>query len=224
MPYFDEYAGFDQNMKEETPPSPEPVQEPENGNTIAHTVFDYAELLIFTIVFVLLATTFFFRHAVVVGPSMQHTLENGEHLIISDLFYTPTAGDIVVLEDHDATGITEPIIKRIVATEGDTVEIREDGVYVNGVHLDEDYAYEEGNPSHYMNDYLLFCRLNDRTGAANEDGSVYTYHVGEGEVFVIGDNRFNSTDSRAFGAVSENGILGRVVLRITPFERFGGVD
>ncbi len=224
MPYFDEYAGFDRNMTGETPPAP-PAPQPNEKETAAHTIFDYAELLIITVFFVLLASTFLFRHAVVVGLSMQNTLEDGEHLIISDLFYTPKHGDIVVLESHEEAHIGEPIIKRVIGIEGDTIEIRREGVYRNGELLQEDYAYTEGNPaSTTYNDYIFFGLLHDSIGAANDDKTAFTYHVGENEVFVLGDNRFNSTDGRAFGPVNKDSILGRVVLRLTPLNRFGGVD
>ncbi len=224
MPYFDDYQGFDQNMTGETPPAPAPEPDTNNRETAAHTIFDYIELLVLTVFFVLLATTFFFRHAVVVGPSMQNTLEDGEHLIISDLFYSPERGDIVVLESYEETGINEPIIKRVIATEGETVEIRADGVYIDGVHLEEPYANEQGSPIAALNDYLIYGKRHDVIDAIDESGTVFTYHVGEGEVFVLGDNRFNSTDGRTFGPVSEDCILGHVVLRLTPFSKFGGVD
>ncbi len=218
MPYFDEYAGFDQNMRDEGTPPPAPSPAPEkNTHTAAHTIFDYAEMLILTVVFVLLATTFLFRHTVVVGGSMNNTLKDGQHLIISDVFYSPKRGDIVVIENKEETGIDTPIIKRVIGIAGDTIEIKRDGVYLNGSLLEESYAVEVGN------DYLSYGFTRYDPSAANIDKTVYTYHIGEGEVFVLGDNRFHSEDSRMFGAVTEKAILGRVILRLTPFEKFGGV-
>ncbi len=223
MPYFDDYAGFDENMKADDQTTSPPPAPQKDTHTVAHTIFDYAELLILTVIFVLFATTFLFRHTVVVGPSMMNTLQNGEHLIISDLFYTPKRGDIVVIESEAETGISSPIIKRIIAVEGDTVEINANGVYLNGNRLDEsDYAFLF-SPGAAGENYLSYGDNRYLSSAANADKTVYTYHVGRGEVFVLGDNRFNSTDSRMFGPVSENAILGRVILRLTPFEKFGGV-
>ncbi len=224
MPYFDEYTEFDQNMREggETP-TPPPAPDKSGGTTAAHTIFDYVELLVLTVFFVLIATTFFFRHTVVVGPSMMNTLEDGEHLIISDAFYSPDCGDIVVIESEVETGISTPIIKRIVATAGDIVEVKHDGIYRNGVLLDEPYVRLE-SAAHANENYISFGRDRYLSSAANPSKTVYTYHVGEGEVFILGDNRFDSTDGRMFGTVSEDCILGRVLFRLTPFEKLGGVD
>ncbi len=164
--------------------------------------FDFAELFVFTFVIVLLLTTFIFRHSVVEGGSMENTLHNGEHLIISDAFYTPKRGDVIVCEDY-STGLRKPIVKRIIALGGDTVEITADKVYVNGEELTEDYV--------------------------NIDSDIYVYTpmsctVPEGEVFVMGDHRNNSSDSRVFGTVREDAILGKVIVRFYPFDKFGKIE
>ena len=167
-------------------------------------LFDVVELCVFTLLAVILITSFFFKHSVVEGSSMENTLINGEHLIISDLFYTPKRGDIIVCEDH-TTAISRPIVKRVIAVSGDTVEITEAGIiYVNDAPLDE-------------SDYVFI------------DDPYYTYTygkwtVGEGELFVMGDHRNNSTDSRVLGTVSEDSVLGKVLLRFYPFNKFGKVD
>lgn len=164
--------------------------------------FDFAELFVFTFVIVLLLTTFIFRHSVVEGGSMENTLHNGEHLIISDAFYSPKRGDVIVCEDY-STGLRKPIVKRIIALGGDTVEITSEKVYVNGEELTEDYVY------------------------INSDIYVYTpmsCTVPEGEVFVMGDHRNNSSDSRVFGTVREDAILGKVIVRFYPFDKFGKIE
>ncbi len=84
--------------------------------------FDFIELFVFTLVAVMILTTFFFRHSIVEGESMEGTLTEGEHLIISDLFYKPERGDIIVCEDYE-TGLFKPIVKRIIAIGGDTVKV-----------------------------------------------------------------------------------------------------
>lgn len=168
------------------------------------SVFDLVELFVFTLLAVMLITSFFFRHSVVEGRSMENTLKDGEHLIISDFFYTPERGDIVVCEDY-TTAIRKPIVKRVIAVAGDRIVIKPSGeIYVNGKLLDE-------------SDYLFI------------DRPYYKYKecdmiVPEGKIFVMGDHRNSSTDSRDIGAVSEDSVLGKVLLRFYPFNRFGTVD
>ncbi len=239
MPYFDEYSGFDQSMKEDPKEQrPAPPQRKSNAEFAANTLFDYVELLALTVFFILIATLFLFRHAVVDGSSMLRTLEHGEHLIISDAFYlSPASGDIIVFEDNEQTGSSGPLIKRIIATEGQTVIITKDGVIVHDGHvsyddltkkqkkpLDESYIYLFGNSTAMYNDYLEYGKAQDRfLGAYDPENEVFTYHIGEDEVFVLGDNRFNSLDSRYFGPIETDCILGRVLFRITPLSKFGGV-
>ena len=167
--------------------------------------FDFVELFIFTLLAVILLTTFVFRHSVVDGGSMEDTLHDGEHLIISNLFYTPEKGDIVVLQDR-ATGLQNPLVKRVIATEGDTIEILADGtIFVNEKIIDEPYVYLDG-PDNFMG-------LPKTT-------------VPEDMIFVLGDHRNNSTDSRTFRStfVREDAVLGKVIIRIYPFDAFGKVD
>lgn len=165
--------------------------------------FDFVELFVFTLAVIMVLTTFVFRHSIVEGSSMEQTLYEGEHLIISDLFYTPKAGDIVVCEDY-STGHYKPLIKRVIATEGQTVATDQWGnVYVDGKRIKEDYVYVNGH---------------DEFAVPNE------WVIPEGEVFVLGDHRNLSSDSRSFGTVSEDSILGKVILRIYPFDRFGPID
>ena len=172
----------------------------------AGAFFDFVELATFTIVIILLVSCFFFRHTVVNGGSMEQTLTNGEHLIISDFMYTPKNGDIIVFEVLNTPG-TPSYIKRVIATAGQTVAIREGVVYLDGTALDESEYLFYDVPSI---EYIEYPET----------------EVPEGYVFVLGDHRNDSTDSRysTVGMVDIRSILGRVVLRITPFQRFGAVD
>ena len=172
-------------------------------------IFDIAEMFVFVLAAVLIMTSFIFKHSVVEGGSMLNTLEDGEHLIISDLFYTPKRGDIIVFEDY-STMLKKAVVKRVIALPGETVEVKknENGifeVYINGEYLAEEYAYNEIDNSAL-------------------DGGVWT--IGEGEVFVLGDNRYNSTDSRdsRVGPIDIDSILGKVLFRFYPFDKFGAVD
>ena len=183
------------------------------------TMFDFLELFIFTFVFVLLATSFIFRHSVVSGPSMMNTLQNGDKLIISDLFYEPEYRDIIVVQDYSA-GITDPIVKRVIATEGQTVKITPDGVSVDGMMLDEsDYIFTDGLPYSHLTrlDHTKFIHCPDY---AFVPGSFCEFTVPEGELFVLGDHRNISQDSYFYGNVREDAILGKVIVRIYPNFQF----
>lgn len=175
-------------------------------------VFDIAEMFVFVLVAVVILTAFVFRHSIVEGNSMNNTLQDGDHLIISDLFYTPERGDIVVFEDY-STFLKKAVVKRVIGLPGETVEIRLDSegtvlVYINGVQLDEKYAFNACD--------------------ANLDTSNYNKPItlGDDEIFVMGDNRYHSTDSRisGVGPIKIDAILGKVVLRFMPFDKFGTVE
>lgn len=185
--------------------------DPENPRRI-DGVFDFLELFVFTLVAVMLLTTFFFKHSVVEGDSMNQTLTDGDHLIIWDAFYTPERYDIVVFEDYSIEDqkLKKPIIKRIIGLPGETVEINQadDGkliIYVDGVQIEDEYGY-----------YLSSNVYLDET----------KWTLAEDEIFVLGDNRCNSTDSRteSVGPISTNTILGKVVLRFYPFASFTTFD
>lgn len=167
-------------------------------------VYDWIQCIIFALVFCVLLFVFAVRMVNVVGHSMVPTLEQSDKVVISNLFYHPKQGDVVVLRKQ--TLMQEPIVKRIIATEGQTVDIDfDDGVvYVDGKALDEPYVNE---PVH------------DRE---NFEGKIT---VPEGCVFVMGDNRNASTDSRdaRLGCVDTHYIMGRVYFTLFPVKNIGVV-
>ena len=193
--------------------------------------FDFLELFVFTMVAVLVLTTFVFRHSIVDGGSMEKTLYGSEHLIISDFLYTPKRGDVIVFQDYSkekySSQLTLPLVKRIIAVGGDTIRVYRDGrVYVNDMTtpIDEyDYTYARPNANH-LYDYTnrdipgITCHPNEY------DPEYIECTVPEGEIFVMGDHRDASTDSRAFGTVSEKTILGKVLFRFYPFDKFGKIN
>lgn len=171
-------------------------------------IFDWLETFAFAFAFVLIVFTFIFRVVTVDGKSMHYTLDNGDKLIISDVLYTPSFGDIIVVSNN-ATG-NRPIIKRVIATEGQVVDINFDTweITVDGQVLSENYINDEEKefgipltPSHYQ----------------------FPLTVSENCVFVLGDNRNHSSDSRYYGQFSRNEIMGRVLFRIFPFSDIGTV-
>ena len=167
--------------------------------------FDFVELFVFTLAIVIFITSFIIRHSVVIGPSMENTLYEGERLLISDLFYTPERGDVIVFQDPD-TNLKGALVKRVIGIPGDRIEIIEISgvicVFRNGELLLEPYVYVDGKYSH--DDIYLT--------------------VPEGEYFVMGDHRNNSADSRTFGTIKEESILGKVLLRFYPFDKFGPIE
>ena len=167
-------------------------------------VYDWIQCIIFALVFCVLLFVFAVRMVNVVGHSMVPTLEQSDKVVISNLFYHPKQGDVVVLRKQ--TLMQEPIVKRIIATEGQTVDIDfDDGVvYVDGKALDEPYVNE---PVH------------DRE---NFEGKIT---VPEGGVFVMGDNRNASTDSRdaLLVCVDTRYIMGRVYFTLFPVKNIGVV-
>ena len=171
-----------------------------NGANARAEVYDWIQCIIFALVFCVLLFVFGARMVNVVGHSMVPTLEQNDKVIISNLFYHPKQGDIVVLRKQ--TLMDEPIVKRIIATEGQTVDIDfDDGVvYVDGKALDEPYVNTPTNLSYDM---------------------TFPVTVPEGKIFVLGDNRNDSLDSRStdIGFINENKVLGKVVFRFYPFDK-----
>ena len=195
-----DFDGSDEDDAEYELEEEEEKYSPESPRFI-DKAFELVELIAYTFVAIMIITSFFIRHSVVDGRSMQNTLSHSDVVIISDFLYTPKRGDVVVFEDYSVSDT--PLIKRVIGIAGDTVEISRDGtVYVNGEALVEDYVH-------------LSYGWVPRAGV---------YEIGEGEVFVLGDHRNLSMDSEDFGPVNAESIIGRVLFRLFPFDGFGAIE
>lgn len=152
----------------------------------------------------ILLFTFVFRIIVVSGPSMENTLSNGDAMVVWSLGYEPKQGDVIVLTQPSYQ--EDSIVKRIIAVGGQTVDIdySTSTVSVDGKVLEEDYIKEWMNVPSY--------------GTENSHVT-----VPEGCLFVMGDNRNKSADSRypTIGVIDERCVIGRAVLVVFPFSNLG---
>lgn len=165
---------------------------------ILRSVFISASILILII-------TFVFTMVIVDGRSMQHTLESGDKIIVTKMGYQPKDGDVIVVGKSEE-GYSKPIVKRVIATEGQTLKIdfENQQVIVDGKVLDEPY---------------ISSKTIEGTAEIPEV-------IPEGYVFVMGDNRYISMDSRYkdIGLVNVDDIVGKAVFVLFPFDRFGFIE
>lgn len=188
------------------PPLKEDGQETATGEDRSRrrveSLYEWVEMAVFALAAVVLIFAFLFRVVSVDGSSMNPTLLHGERLIVTSNAYTPQRGDIVIINRY----VKEPLVKRIIAVGGDTLTINPDTheVAVNGTVLDEPYIQGVTEPLYFQ---------------------PTTQTVPEGYVFVMGDNREYSSDSRygSIGYISERDIVGKAVFRLFPLDAFGGL-
>ena len=172
----------------------------EESLSFEKSVMLYLHDLIYLLAIVMIVFVFLFRIVVVSGSSMYSTLWNGDWLLVTGSVFSkePQVGDIVVAS-KESFNFGEPIIKRVIATEGQTVDIDFEAgiVYVDGVALQEDYTYTPTNV---------------------EEGIVFPITIAEGCIFAMGDNRNGSRDSRdpSIGMIDTRELLGKAVFLLFP--------
>lgn len=174
---------------------------------IGRTILSVVGMIALVVVLSWGLRTFVFQAYEIPSASMEETIMTGDMIFaekVSYYFGEPQAGDIITFADPEIP--SRILIKRVIATEGQTVDLIDGQVYVDGVALDEPYT--NGLPSYPL------------TSAYGKDIS-YPYTVGAGELWVMGDNRTNSQDSRYFGAIDASTVTGKAVLIYWPLSSFG---
>lgn len=191
-------------MNEKVKPSVQASADNQEGRSTRRDLYDWIQCIVVAIIVCVLLFSFVVRLVDVVGDSMYPTLENGDKIIVSNLFYDPQPGDIIVFRKDEYRD--QPLVKRIIAVEGQTVDIdfNRGIVYVDGEPIDEPYIAEPTTES------LDF---------------VGPITVDQGCVFVMGDNRNHSTDSRdaRIDCVDVRCIMGKVYFTLFPLKNFGSV-
>lgn len=176
------------------------------GGRVRRTVVEWLAVIVGGVIIALIIEAFLIQAFWIPSPSMVPTLKPGDRVLVNKLSYRFNdihRGDLIVFErpPEASTGGSEEIddlIKRVIATEGDRIEARDGRVLVNGETLDEPYL-EEGTPT----------------------DNLPRQTVPEDHVFVMGDNRPNSEDSRKFGPIAEDQVVGRAFVRVLPLSDIG---
>ena len=176
----------------------EPKQSKENA------LFEWYDSLVFALAVIVLFFVFAVRIITVSGVSMQPTLYGGDRVAVQSMLYTPQRGDVVVVDSYSRYG--DMLVKRVVGVGGDVIDIDfESGiVYRNGEALEEPYVLGPTTLSYDIQ---------------------FPITVPQGSVFLLGDNRNGSKDSRSseIGCIDERDLLGKVLWRLTPFSKIGKV-
>ena len=166
--------------------------------------YDWIRCVLIAVSIVVICLTFVFRLVDVEGSSMDDTLATKDKVVVTNFMYTPKAGDIIVIS-HGAE-YANPIIKRVIATEGQTIKLdyENDRIIVDGIEIDEPY-------------------IKGTTFSDNYGDNKIPEVIPEGKIFVLGDNRQVSLDSRSteIGLIDEENVIGKAQFVAFPFSDFG---
>ena len=182
------------------------AKETENG--VFRNIMSAVGLIVFVVAFSWVLKTFVFQPYQIPSGSMEETIMTGDLVFSEKVSYyirEPEVGDVVTFADPEVAGRT--LIKRCIATAGQTINITGDGIlYIDGVAQSETYTH--GKP----------------TLPLSNSSITFPYTVPQGYIWVMGDNRTNSQDSRYFGAVPTSSVTGRGVLVYWPVSEFGVLE
>ncbi len=177
-------------------------------------LLDWVVAIVIAVVVALIVRNYVLTLVKVQGQSMEPTLQNADRLYVNRLFYEPEKGDVVIFVSESDPN--HPYVKRVIATAGDTVYIdfSTGDVFVNGRLIEENYIKEKT--------YLMGSYIHEQieNGTYSPENPI---KIEEGYIFVMGDNRNNSKDSRELGPIPIDEVLGGAVFRFWPFENFGSV-
>lgn len=190
----------------------------ERKDKVKTDIYDWIEVFVSALAIVVIMLSFVLRIATVKGHSMEKTLSDSQVVVMSNMFYTPSQGDIVVIQQNGGYFET-PIVKRVIATGGQTLSIDFEKweVKVDGNVIDESsYVYFRNTSMDVEEYYSVYDAYLDANGVMT---------VPEGYLFVMGDNRNESSDSRSIyvGFVRESEVLGKVIFRMFPINKIGAV-
>ncbi len=181
-------------------------------------LFDYLELFAWSIFVVMILFTFAVRLCRVDGSSMENTLYGGENILLYSIGYTPKQDDIVVFHLTDKEG-QNTLVKRVIATEGQEVIINfaTNEILVDGVRYKDSHAVLKNLSDVKIGHYTLFAEHH-----YDPETKLFSATVPDGHIFVMGDNRNNSKDSRdtEIGFVDTRCVLGKAIIRLVPFTVF----
>lgn len=190
----------------------------ERKDKVKADIYDWIEVFVSALAIVVIMLSFVLRIATVKGHSMERTLSDSQVVVMSNMFYTPAQGDIIVIQQNGGYFET-PIVKRVIATGGQTLSIDFEKweVKVDGNVIDESsYVYFRNTSMDVEEYYSVYDAYLDTNGVMT---------VPEGYLFVMGDNRNESSDSRSIyvGFVRESEVLGKVIFRMFPINKIGAV-